>query len=399
MKRIMRLFAIVGLMSVLLPAPAVAEVEQYKGARLGYTSDTDIVFDIPAEMSCEDLLTLSNGFYKRWLQPYERESFTVAQRRLLLICCYVNLCHWSAFWTGLVCKYERDTKELDYNCGAPAVGQIVGYLVDSDKFYRIRNAFSMNAFSKTEEYRRYIQRVNEILFSEMFKNESLFSEMFKGRSIPTDADKAIFSKVLSDVAWNRSTDLRFLEDDFSRDALGWKYYLFLLRNDNFGSWWLELRRRYQEMSQVLGAYEETFMNQTRVQHEALETERIAQQLAREWRSSIDDCRVRLHRCVYDAPYCLLATNFCRNLHPMAGMFRSDGQKNRIRLYFGNFRDRIKDSDDLMTNLTANLSIVQTGRLIALLKDKLGTTEYDALKVQSKLLKEMETVANPGQDSE
>lgn len=84
---------------------------------------------------------------------------------------------------------------------------------------------------------------------------------------------------------------------------------------------------------------------------------------------------------------------------MAGIFRSDGQKNRIRLYFGNFRDRIKDSDDLMTNLTANLSIVQTGRLIALLKDKLGTTEYDALKVQSKLLKEMETVGNPGQDSE
>lgn len=391
MKRIIRLFAIVGLMTVLLPVSAVAEVEQYKGARLGYTSDTDIVFDIPAEMSCEDLLTLANGFYKRWLQPYEREPFTVAQRRLLLICCYVNLCQWSAFGTGLVCKYKQDSKELDYNCGAPSIEETVGYLVDYDKFYRIRDAFRMNAFSKTEEYQRYIQRVNEILFSEMFKDE--------GRSIPTDADKVIFSKVLGDVAWNRSTDLRFLEDDFNRDALGWDEYYFLLRNDNFGSWWLELRRRYQEMSQVLGAYEETFMNQTRVQHEALETERIAQQLAREWRSSIDDCRVRLHRCVYDAPYCLLATNFCRILHPMAGMIRLDGQKNTIRLCFGNFRDRIKDSDDLMTNLTANLSIVQTGRLIALLKDKLGTTEYGALKEQSKLLKEMETIANPGQDSE
>ena len=385
MKRIMRLFAIVGLMSVLLPSSTLAEVVQYKGARLGYTSDTDIVFDIPAEMSCEDLLTLSNGFYKRWLQPYERESFTVAQRRLLLICCYVNLCHWSAFWTGLVCKYERDTKELDYNCGAPAVGQIVGYLVDSDKFYRIRNAFSMNAFSKTEEYRRYIQRVNEILFSEMFKDE--------GKSIPTDADKAIFSKVLSDVAWNRSTDLRFLEEESNKDAVGWNEYCFLLRNDKVGIWWLDLRRYYQEMKLSMENYERTFVAQTQIQHDALETERIAHTLAREWMRDIGDCRKRLQWSIYDAPYCLFVTNFCKILEPASGFFPSDQQKNQVSLYFGDFRNRLGNSEDVMSNLAATLSVTQTSRLIKYLKDKMGTSAYNALIEQNRVLKEMQEVGN------
>ena len=47
----------------------------------------------------------------------------------------------------------------------------------------------------------------------------------------------------------------------------------------------------------------------------------------------------------------------------------------------------------MSNLAATLSVTQTSRLIKYLKDKMGTSAYNALIEQNRVLKEMQEVGN------
>ena len=108
---------------------------------------------------------------------------------------------------------------------------------------------------------------------------------------------------------------------------------------------------------------------------------------------IETTRVRLHRCVYDAPYCLLVTNFCRLLEPASSWIHTEHNIVAINNYLGNFSARLGDSDDMMRNVTTTLAVTQTGRLIRRLKDKMGTSAYNAAVEQNKLLRQLIQVAS------
>ena len=57
-----------------------------------------------------------------------------------------------------------------------------------------------------------------------------------------------------------------------------------------------------------------------------------------------------------------------------------------------FSEQLADTEDVMENLTTKVANLQTGRTIELLKAILGTSAYNGLLEQSKLLKRMQRVA-------
>lgn len=472
MKRIMRLFASVGLMTVLLPAFTLAEfveteeyeteltpsstlhevVVEYKGARVGFSSERDIIFDIPPSMTCEDLTRLMNSFYSRYLEPEENRPFTLAERRLLLLCIYTNLCDMSALWTGLLKVYNCEDPTRYNNC--PDIDMLTGYLVDRDKFYLIRNRFEMEQYAKTEAYQRYVGGMTWAIYG-------CWTDAETGKSVLTGEDLAILKKILEAAAWNKMIDLRYLEKDYDQEAMVWHLYrkdmkveddwrviilmstlaqsspLFLssplddigdfvhlvksydretmvgdtyrwiMGGDDFRRTWLELRRYYKGLLKRCEAQKATLERQSSQEFEDVATEDVTKTFALEWVGLLEECRVRLHRCVYDAPYCLLITKAssdvaCTMLNteassvwgvPMRWFARDDRSIQHAQEIALLVNRQITDIEDVTEELSTEINSAQTKRFLQLLKMAMGDESYAAFRESTKLIKCLEKVGD------
>lgn len=369
--------------------PLWGEVVQYKDARIGTTSDVDIVFDIPPTFACDDLITLFNSYYMRHLEPVAQErEFTVAERRMFLLCAYAEMCNLSALWTGLACIYKRDSKE--YACGAPEPDVLLGYVVDREKFYVIRNKFYARFYNKGDAYRTYVLGMQKALFDD-FK----FTDDETKRQLPTDVDIAIIKQVLCNTLWNDGESLRYLEKNYNENAILWDRYYYILRSNHFKEEWKQLRRYYERHREFFARYKRTFSLQARIQTRDLATERVLNLLSSAWLPHLEEVQTRVHRAVYDAPYCLLTTKLCHFIafttSSWGWLARSGTKMEEARRFYYMYAEQLSDTNNLMENLTTGIAVRQTGRVIELLKMAVGTNAYNALREQSKLLLQMETV--------
>lgn len=416
MKRIMRLFASVGLMTVLFPSIALAElveeeyeteltpsstvmeeVLEYKGARVGFTSERDIVFDIPPSMTCEDLTRVMNSFYSRYLEPVQNRPFTLAERRLFLLCIYTNLCDMSALWAGLSAVY--DCRELIY-VDCPRLDMLTGYLVDQDKLYLIRNRFEMGQYVKTEVYQRYVSRMNQVIYEGWTDDET-------SKHVPTEEDRVIFRLVLWMATENRVESLRFLEKSYKKEAIVWDRYWWIMKRESFRTTWLDLRRYYKGLLNRCEAQKATLERQSSQKFEDVATEDVAKTFAQEWGNLLEDGRVRLHRCVYDAPYCLLITKASSAVAStisntevnslLAGaerwINRNDRSVQRAQEIALLVNKQMTDTEDITEELSTEINSAQTKRFLQLLKMAMGDESYAAFRESTKLIKNLEKVGD------
>lgn len=398
MKRVMRWFAIVGLMMGLIPSSTLAEVVQYKGARVGFTSERDVVFDIPPSMTCEDLTRVMNSFYSRYLEPEQNRPFTLAERRLLLLCIYTNLCDMSALWTGLLNVYKCDDPTRYNDC--PDINMMTGYLVDCDKLYLIRNRFEMKQYAPTQAYQRYVVGMNRAIYG-------WWTDSKTGRRVPTDVDKAIFRQILMAAAWNETPNLRYLEKNYNSDAIVWDRYWGVVKSDSFRSVWLDLRRYYQGQSRRVLAQKATLENQAQQLFDDIATEDVMRTFLRDWGTQIDQVKGRLHRCVYDAPYCLLVTKAMQDVAQFVSstestslwdtavrfLERDDYAIRRVKETVLAVSTQMGDVRDITTQLTSQISILQSNRFTMLLKMAMGSGAYNGFCAQTQLLMQMEKVGD------
>lgn len=376
----------------------------WQGATVGCSSPRGIILDIPPNMTGESLLNLTRAYYALHLRPHGTSRiFTIAERRLFLYTLYAELCNASALWTGLICLYENDEKEQNYNCGV-SVNNCYGYVVDREHFLSLERRYTMKNFMALDSYRMYVKGMRQVLFDD-FNFEGEHGSTGARVRCPTDIDKKIFQSLLFTAALNNSEDFRYLEKNYNKDAVLWDHYWYIVRSNAFKQKWGELRRYYQEINKRLTEYETILDAQASMLHEDISLMQITQKLRNEWGEKIRDTRVRLHRCVYDAPYTLLIT---KSTHEVANSLgstdsqsllstfdrwfaRSDRDIQYSRNVFFNFQDKLLDAEDVMSNLTTTVAIQQTGRFITVLKMALGREAYAATVEQSKLLKQMEKV--------
>lgn len=376
----------------------------WQGATVGYSSPRDIILDIPPNMTGEALLNLTRTYYALHLHPYgTTRVFTTAERRLFLYTLYAELCNASALWTGLICLYENDEKEQNYNCGVP-VNDCYGYVVDRDHFLSLERRYAMKNFMTLDSYRIYVKGMRQVLFDN-FNIEGEHGSTGARVQCPTDIDKKIFQSLLSTAVRNNSEDFRYLEKNYNKDAVLWDRHWYIVHSNAFKQKWGELRRYYQEINKRLTEYETILDAQASMLHEDISLMQITQKLRDEWGKKIRDTRARLHRCVYDAPYTLLITKSTQAVAKALGstnsqsslstfarwVTRSDRDIQHSRDVLFNFQDKLLDAEDVMSNLTTTVAIQQTGRFIIVLKMALGREAYVATVEQSKLLKQMEKV--------
>ena len=405
MKRIMRLFAIVGLMSVLLPSSTLAEVVQYKGARVGFSSERDVVFDIPLEMSPEDVLHLMRNFYKNHLQSVETERiFTIAERRLLLLCIFTEMCNaetfrqdfifcslphknYTAFWRDVWGKsYEEVMKEIkQLRCDFDFSDQ-TGYLVDRDKFNRIRDAFGMPLYIKTTAHRCYVEGMYAALYDD-------FQRANPGA--PTEFDVVVNFYVAMQTRKNGASKFLGLESGRGEDeAVLWNSQnTYILESDRFRMVWSGMRHFGREVLLYMEDYIKTLKVQCDLAYEEVETERIMHMLVESWEPFVRTMMEQFSRTVYDVPYVLLITKASQIVYqsiPFPSFFRTETDRQNTRLLILTVSKQMGDSADVLENLSSTIATAQTSRLIELLKKKLGASSYEGFAEQSKLLKQFET---------
>lgn len=398
MRRFMRWIMLVGFVAGFVPSLTLAEIVQYKGARVGFSSERDVVFDIPPSVTCEDLTRVMNSFFSRYLEPEQERPFTLAERRLLLLCIYTNLCDISALWTGLVCRYNCD-EPTQYN-SCPDIDMLTGYLVDRDKLYLIRNRFQMDNYVRTQAYQRYVVGMDQAIYGQWTDNET-------GRRVPTDVDKAIFKKVLTAAAWDNMTNFRYLEKDYNRDAIVWHRYWGIVKDDDFRTTWLDLRRYYNGLVKRCESQKAVLETQCSQLFEDVATESVMRTFAREWNGQIETCVKRLHRCVYDAPYCLLITQASSDVAftvsdteatsvlSMAERWlnRNDSRVQRAQEIALLVHKQLSDTEDVTEKLSTGINSSQTKRFVELLKMSMGQSSFNAFREQTKLIKCLERVGN------
>lgn len=398
MRKFMRWVMLAGLVAGLVPSLALAETVEYKGARVGFSSERDVVFDIPPSMPCEDLTRVMNSFYSRYLEPEQNRPFTLAERRLLLLCIYTNLCDISALWTGLLNIYNCDDPTRYDNC--PNIDMLTGYLVDRDKLYLIRNRFAMNSYARTQAYQRYVVGMDRAIYG-------WWTDDATGRRVPTEVDKAIFKDVLLAAAWDNMPDFRYLEKNYNRDAIVWHRYWGVVKSDTFRATWLDLRRYYKGLVKRCESQKAVLETQCSQLFEDVATESVMRTFAREWNGQIETCTKRLHRCVYDAPYCLLVTKASSEVaftvsDTEATSFlgtaerwlnRSDRSVQRAQEIALLVYKQMSDTEDVTVEVSTGINSSQTKRFLELLKMSMGQASYEAFREQTKLIKCLERVGS------
>ena len=377
-----------------------SETLTYHGSTIGTISETEICFDLASDAKLEELSFLFQSYYERYLNPKGKEAlFTPAERRMLLLCTYVEMCNLSGLWTGLLCVYDGD-EATKYNCGSP-FDELIGYWIDREKMSSIRSRFHMKQYTEMENYAHYVLAMRKVLITDY-----QFQDKETGKQLPTDVDLEILKRLCESVARDRVEDFRYLERNFNAEAVLWDDYFYILKSEGFKQQWAHLRRYYQSRNTYLINLENTFNTQRQFSSDDLEVNALVNKLDEAWCQEIRKLRALLHRCVYDVPYCLLvakATHFIsRRLtssesNSILGSIgrwalRDDNEIRRARAYFLMCQGQFTDTEDVMRNLTARQSIILTGRLIEVLKMAMGKDAYNGLREQSKLMKEMEKIS-------
>lgn len=379
-----------------------SETLTYHGSTIGTTSETESCFDLSPTTTLDDLCLLFQSYYARYLNPKGKEAlFSLAERRMLLLCAYVEMCKLGDLRTGLLCMYTGDADcDWRYDCETP-FDKLIGYWIDFEKMWTIFSRFQMLQYLESEDYLRYVFKMQSLLFRDyQIQNKSATTQL------PTKEDCEIFKQLCESVANDYVEDFRYLERNFNRDAILWDTHSHILNSENFKQQWADLRRYYHVRSTYLIELETTFNIQRNFQSDDLEINALVDKLGEVWCQEIRRVRAQLHRCVYDVPYCLLvakATHFIsRRLissesNSILGSIgrwalRDDNEIRKAREYFLMCQGQFTDTEDVMRNLTARQSIILTGRLIEVLKMAMGKEAYNGLREQSKLMKEMEKIS-------
>lgn len=294
--------------------------------------------------------------------------------------------------------YNPDTKE--YGCGVP-----LRWLktVDEARLERMGKQYAFQNYRNSETYKRYVQDMEVAIYGD-FK----FKDSDTGKQLPTDIDYLIIKRVLHCGVTNSISDggLQYLEQNFNRDAVLWDRYYYIMKSSRFPKAWTALRRHYKQIESRLSVYRNALKNQVEM---ASDTQmRIARKKFFDiWGEDIESVRVKLHRCVYDAPYTLLVTFENRLLSKVIGsnydpnslwdtavswLDRNERRVHEGKARFLMFSEQLVDVEDVMSNLTTKVAILQTERTITLLKAILGSAGYNALREQSQLLKRMHRVS-------
>lgn len=372
------------------------------GATIGIASKQDqLVWHNVSKLSSDELTELCWNYFQQHLKPVaDVRALTGAEYRMLLLCAFSEMCNASALQTELFRMYMYDRDEKEYGCGVPLRWLTT---VDEARLERMEKQYASPNYRNSETYKRYVQDMKFAIYDD-FK----FKDSDTGKQLPTDIDYLIIKGVLLCGVTNSISDggLQYLEQNFNRDAVLWDRYHYIMKGSWFPKAWTALRRHYKQIESRLSVYRNALKNQVEM---ASDTQmRIDRKKFFDiWGEDIESVRVKLHRCVYDAPYTLLVTLENRLLSQVIGsnydpnslwdtafswLDRNERRVREGKARFLMFSEQLVDVEDVMSNLTTKVAILQTERTITLLKAILGSAGYNALREQSQLLKRMHRVS-------
>ena len=373
------------------------------GATIGVDSQHDqLIWHNVSKLSSDELTELCWNYFQQHLKPIaEFRALTYAEYRMLLLCMFSEICNASALQTELFCMYNRDEKA--YGCGAPLLRW---YPVDKERLERMKDLYASQQYRSSDRYKRYVQGMKSMIYDSLDEADVYITKV---ESTPADYD--LIKTILTQVA-SKDGAIGFYEFEFEvpkrNNAALWLSgcYFFYLAKSDFSEKWIELRRYYNQVITRLNSYKTTLTKQGDMTIN-IEEKLGRQKIGEDWYKMIVNVRKRLHYCVYDAPYVLLVTSFnavfCameeRTITTLAVLekakawfWRSNRRVSAIKDLFITYSRVIGDYDDFVINLSTNAAVMQTDRLIELLKLLLGSGYYNSLREQSKLLKQMEHVA-------
>ena len=385
------------------------------GATIGVASKQDrLIWHNVSKLSCDELTELCWRYFQQYLEPAANaRALTDAEYRMLLLCAFSEMCNASALRTELVCVYDRDDKE--YGCG---FSYSYYRTIDKERLSRIEASYASRNYRLCKTYKRFVLEMRGAIYDDFrFKDEA------SGVQLPTETDNLIIKTVLSLGVENKTTIdktvkrkmlrgehyedlpfLEFLENKHNKNAILWDKYKYLSSSSqHFPQAWIALRKHYNHIVSRLSSYYSVIKRQANEGDLQVAIKR--REYAHYWGRDIEDIRVKLHRCVYDAPYLLLTTFLSRSLgtgfdglyndsawdHFSLWINRSDKRITQVKALVLTYLEKMGNPEDVMANLTTRASTLQTIRVINLLKALLGKNSYNALREEQMLLKWMERV--------